>query len=59
MAKGLRPLWVTEPKAAIGRLLSRMPVIIRSHEGSGDKITDGLGVGDKNSGLSTNYFIGC
>jgi hypothetical protein len=30
----LRPPQVTEPNAAIGRPLSRMPVIIRSHESS-------------------------
>jgi hypothetical protein len=35
------------PRAAIGRLLSRMPVIIRSHEGSADKITVYWGWGIK------------
>jgi hypothetical protein len=57
MAKGLRPLKAPLPSAAIGRLPSRMPVCTRSHEGSTDKITDALGVGDKNSDLSTIYFI--
>jgi hypothetical protein len=40
MAEGLRPPWVTEPKAAIGRPLSRMPVIIRSHESSAMNVTE-------------------
>jgi hypothetical protein len=35
MAKGLRPPGTPLLPAAIGRLPSRMPVIIRSHEGSG------------------------
>ena len=37
MAKGLRPRWIPLSKAAIGRLPSRMPVIIRSHESSAGK----------------------
>jgi hypothetical protein len=43
MAKGLCPLRVTEPKAAIGRPPSRMPVIIRSHEGSGVSMMEDVG----------------
>ena len=49
MAKGLRPQWIPLPKAAIGRLPSRIPVIIRSHESSGAIVHEVLGVG-------INYF---
>ena len=48
MAEGLRPQRVTEPEAAIGRTPSRMPVIIRSHEGSAWNVIPVAGVGDKN-----------
>ncbi len=41
----LRPPQVTEPKAAIGRPLSRMPVIIRSHESSGISMMEDVGRG--------------
>ena len=47
MAKGLRPPQVTEPKAAIGRLPSRTPVIIRSHEGSAGIMREEWGAGIK------------
>jgi hypothetical protein len=43
MAEGLRPPQVTEPEAAIGRPLSRMPVIIRSHESSGASMMEDAG----------------
>jgi hypothetical protein len=56
MAKGLRPPTIPLSPAAIGRLLSRMPVIIRSHEGSAVKISEVWGGGDKMGDLSTNYF---
>jgi hypothetical protein len=39
MAEGLRPPRAPLPLAAIGRPLSRMPVIIRSHESSGESVT--------------------
>ena len=45
MAEGLRPPRVTEPEAAIGRPLSRMPVIIRSHESSGASMMEDVGRG--------------
>jgi hypothetical protein len=47
MAEGLRPPQVTEPETAIGRLPSRMPVIIRSHEGSAGKYARVLRGGDE------------
>ena len=47
MAKGLRPRPAPLLSAAIGRLLSRMPVIIRSHESSGAIVHEVLGVGIK------------
>ena len=45
MAEGLRPPPIPLSTAAIGRLLSRMPVIIRSHEGSPDIMREDAGWG--------------
>ena len=56
-AEGLRPRMTPLSCAAIGRLPSRMPVIIRSHEGSGENVTRLLGVGDKIGGLFLRKMI--
>ena len=47
MAEGLRPRAAPLLSAAIGRPLSRMPVIIRSHESSGASMRAVCGAGIK------------
>jgi hypothetical protein len=57
MAEGLRPPWIPLSKTAIGRLLSRMPVIIRSHESSGASMAQETAAGINSFSLAVKPLI--